>query len=229
MFRSIFKQRFCSTVPLLMVVFLFALLSIGAASAEEMISQEFSHSLLVNQPSQSWEHRIDLPLQTEGQFKIFIKRKLSLDGRLVIEREELTPTYYYVKVRLPKYIGEFAGGKLTVKLFMDKSPLNTPPLDAPENLKLMEGSAARHPDFIWKGAKKYSAITLYDVDTNQTIWERIILGYEGAGFDEPTYLDLHHYRWAVKQSDETGRWSNEAQAGFRIEEQSDGSVIAIPE
>ncbi|MFZ2959623.1 MAG: hypothetical protein WA705_22280 [Candidatus Ozemobacteraceae bacterium] len=215
--------------PWILGLFMLVLLTAGVARAGETVTQEFKHNLIINQPAQSWEHRIDLPADCGNHGFIFVKRELQLDGRLVIEREELTPTYYYVKVKLPKHLEEPVAGILVVKLSVDKQQALVPVLDAPTGLKLMEGCASRRPAFLWNGAKKYSVISLYDVNTNQTIWERVIVKHTGAAYDEPNYIELHHYKWAVMQSDETGRWSKETQAGFRVEQQPNGSVIAIPE
>jgi hypothetical protein len=209
---------------------LFVLLAGATAQAEvATLTKVFDHQLLVNSHPQSWEHRIDLPEAAAFTGRIFRTRRLQLEGRLVIEAEELTPTYYYVKVRLPKHFQEPARGILTVTLTYGE-PVTPPPAPAaPTDLKIAPISAARKPAFTWKAAPaaRYGAITLYDLDTNQTVWERVSVKPGVALFDEG-YLPLHRYLWAVKVSDEHGRWSTESRAAFRIMEK-DGVVVIVEE
>ncbi len=214
-------------LPVVLGLFVFVLLTAAVARAET-ITQEFKHNLLVNQPAQSWEHRIDIPEDCQAHGMIFVKRNLFLMGKLVIEREEFTPAYYYVKVSMPKHPGEPVAGVLKVTIDLDKKPCADPIVAPATDLKLMDGCASRYPIFTWKGNNNYAAITLYDADTNQTIWERVICKHSGAGYDEITPLPLHHYKWAVKLSDATGRWSKETQAAFKIVQQG-GAIVAIPE
>ena len=205
----------------------FALLAPFAAAAAT-VSQTFDHQLLVNQPPQSWEHRIDLPDAQAFAGEIFVKRDLAIDGRLVIEREILTPTYYYVKVRLPKHPSEPMRGILKVTLDTAKNAPVTPVLAPVTDLKLITDAApVLRPVFAWKGDGRFAAVTLYDLDLNQTVMERVQVNHKAIQFTEG-WLQHHHYRWAVKQSDETGRYSKEVQAGFRIEKVN-GVVVAIPE
>lgn len=209
------------------VALAFALLAPFAVSAETL-TQTFEHQLLVNQPPQSWEHRIDLPDAQAIAGEIFVKRDLALEGRLVIEREVLTPTYYYIKVRLPKHPAEPMKGILKVVLDTGKQAATTPVLDPVTELKLITDAApVLRPAFTWKGAGKFAAVTLYDVDLGQTVMERVAVNHKFTQFNEG-WLTKHHYRWAVKQADATGRYSKEVQAAFRIEEVN-GVVVAIPE
>lgn len=204
-----------------------ALVFSAALAGAETLKQQFDHQLLVNTPAQSWEHRIDLPEANAQKGLVFTKRNLQLLGRLVIEREEFTPTYYYVKVRLPKHFQEPARGFLNVELEIGNKPVAPVVTVPPTNLSIMDGCAARKPALLWKGEGKYTAITVYDVDAGKTVWERVIVGFKGAEYDEG-YLDLHHFKWAVKQSDESGRYTGETQAGFRIENKN-GMVVITPE
>lgn len=194
----------------------------------QMIEQNFFHQLKIGEPAQSWEHRIDLPDTAAMQGQVFVSRNLDLRmGKLVIEREILTPSYYYVKVRLPKHPDVPMAGNLKVELqignmISDKKP------EAPTALALSEVGATLKPVFTWKTACRYAAITLFDMTTQETVWERVSTRTGAIGFDEGYLTKGHHYRWAVKVSEGNGRYSPEAVAGFRIVEQN-GVVIAIPE
>ncbi|MBF0408281.1 MAG: hypothetical protein HQM10_13090 [Candidatus Riflebacteria bacterium] len=195
----------------------------------QTIKQVFDHQLLVNQPSQSWEHRVDLPDQYAQQGLIFVKRnlKIVLPCFLVVEREELNANYYYVKVRLPKVLPESKRGIVEVELSIGNTVPVTPDLNPPTELSLSQHTAARKPAFLWKGDSVYSAVTLYDLDEGQTIFERVVDNKKRVClFDEPYFLPLHRYIWAVKQVDETGKESAETQARFRIENQN-GTVVVI--
>lgn len=215
------------TRAMLLVAVLFITAFLSPVSAET-VSQTITHELLVNAPAQSWEHRIDLPEELAAKGQIFVKRALSMEGRMVIEREQFTPTYYYVKVRLPKYIGDYMKGILKVDLETGTQPIITPALDKPTGLALAPVTPALRPAFVWKGAGPYYAVTLYDVDENRTVMERVTIRHQYCSSTTEEWLKHHHYKWAVKQADETGRWSKEAQAGFRIEVK-DGVVVCIPE
>jgi hypothetical protein len=70
-------------------------------------------------------------------------------------------------------------------------------------------------------------VTLFDMDEGKTVFERVTTFAGHCAYDED-WLKMHHYKWAVKQSDETGCYSKEVQAGFRIEKQN-GVVVAVPE
>lgn len=213
-------------------VVLFAAVLVAAALLQplgaETISQTFTHDLVVNAPAQSWEHRIDLPEDLAMKGHIFVKRALAMDGRMVIEREQFTPTYYYVKVRLPKLVGEYMKGILKVSLETGTQPAVTPVPGQPTDLALAPYTAALRPVLTWKGTGPYYAVSLYDVNENRTVMERVTIAKTFCESTREEWLQHHHYRWAVKQADETGRWSREAQAGFRIEVK-DGIVVAIPE
>lgn len=196
------------------LIALIGLLVTGTAWAET-VSQTFEHKLGMNAPAQSWEHRIEL---TEGQMNdglFFVRRALTLTGKLEIESEELKGNYYYVKVWLPK---TFWGtkGALTVNIeALDQTPSMNPPA-APTDLKISGKSDPMAPTFTWKGLGKCSAVTLYDVTTNQTVWERIAVNALQAEVSGSLKIG-HHYKWAVKQSDENAKYSLETQAGFRLE------------
>jgi len=212
---------------LLVAVLLFAVALVCPVSAETL-SQTFTHELVVTAPAQSWEHRIDLPEELSATGRIFVRRALELTGRMVIEREQFTPTYYYVKVRLPKLVGEPMKGILKVDLELGSQPAVTPVPGQPTGLGTAPVTPALRPAFIWKGTGPYYAVTLYDVDENRTVMERVVIRNTYCSSTSEEWLKHHHYRWAVKQADETGRWSKEAQAGFRIEVK-DGVVVTIPE
>lgn len=217
-----FQAKMALTAALL---FIAAFLSPVSA---EPLSQTFAHELVVTAPAQSWEHRIDLPEELAAKGQIFVRRALEMTGPMVIEREQFTPTYYYVKVRLPKLVGEPMKGILKVDLELGTQPVVTPVPGQPTGLAIAPVSPALRPVFIWKGTGPYYAVSLYDVDENRTVMERVVIRNQYCSSTSEEWLKHHHYRWAVKQADETGRWSREAQAGFRIEVK-DGVVVTIPE
>ncbi|MDD3147938.1 MAG: hypothetical protein PHD82_11585 [Candidatus Riflebacteria bacterium] len=210
----------------LFVVVLMAL--VGVSASAETLEQNFFHQLKIGEPAQSWEHRIDLPESAAMHGRVFVGRNLDLRmGKLVIEREMLTPTFYYVKVRLPKHPEVPMAGNLKVELLVgdvisDKKP------EAPASLVLSPVGATLKPIFTWKTNCRYAAVTLFDVTSQQTVWERVATKAGYIGFDEGYLKKDHHYRWAVKVSDVNGRYSGETLAGFKIVEQN-GVVVAVPE
>lgn len=208
---------------LLVPLFLFA-----SSLSAETITKTFSHRLLVGEQSKTWEHRIDLPDDAVMAQKRFITRELDLRmGKLVVESEVFTPMFYYVKVKLAKHVEMGAAGQITIKLNIGKKPIESD-VSAPTNLKLSDVGATLKPIFTWKTEARYAAISLYDVDEQKTVWERVSTTTGFKAFDEPFYLKKHHYIWAVKVSDKSGRYSKPAQAAFKIITQ-DGVVIAVPE
>ena len=212
----------------LLAVLLFGLLLISSSAFAETITKTFSHKLLVGQPSQTWEHRIDLPDSAMINEKRFIARDLDIRmGKLVIVKEEFTPNYYYIKVKLAKHTEIFMKGFITIKLEIGDKPLvaNT---DAPTNLRLSSVAATLKPGFKWTTKNRYAAISLYDLDTQKTVWERISVNTGIKIFDEPFFLEQHRYIWSVKVSDKSGRYSKPVEASFKIVTQ-DGIVIAIPD
>ncbi|MGM0600698.1 MAG: hypothetical protein ACQETH_12885 [Candidatus Rifleibacteriota bacterium] len=193
-------------------VLVIALFATGQAAAEE-INKTFEHSLGFGNSAKSFEHKIDLSEELAAEGKYFIARSLKLDGKLVIEREELTKTYYYIKVRLPKATLWFAKGNVQITLKAEKTdaPAITP--NAPDNLKVWGGNYAR---FSWNGSENLTAISLYDKSDQKTIWERVILDKHECVMDEG-YLDVgHSYVWAVKQAGLSGKYSSESQNAFKV-------------
>lgn len=186
--------------------------SFSPAGAEEL-SQNFSHSLSIGNSSKSFEHRIDLPDEWSAKGKFFTGRELSLDGKLVIEREELAKTYYYVKVRLPKATLWFAKGSINITLKAENTPV-APVLGAPDGLKVQGGY---YPVFNWNGSGDYSAISLLDRSNGKTMWERVILRSHKCELDEGSVKIGGKYTWAVSQSDSSGRYSKESQNSFRVD------------
>lgn len=209
------------------VALLVGLVVIGTVVRAEEITKTFEHQLLVNSQPQSWEHRIDLPENLMAQGIYFQKRNLQVVGKLVIEREVLTRTSYYIKVRLPKVFEEPKFGAVTVKLEANSLPPSTALVAAPTDLKLAEVTPALRPAITWKGAPRFAHVTLYDVDENATVLERVAVNHKFVAVDEG-WLKHHHYIWAVKLADEYGRTSSEVQFKFRIEKQN-GIVVAVPE
>lgn len=198
------------------------------AAQAENIEENFFHQLKVGEQARSWEHRIDLPEAVAMKGRVFIGRNLDLRmGKLVIEREEFTPHYYYVKVRLPKHVDVPMAGNLKVELTIG-SLFETNVPAAPAGLALSNAGATLKPVFTWKTSSRYAAITLFDMTEQKTVWERVSTTSGYIGFDEGFLKKDHRYRWAVKVSDANGRYSAETVSGFRIEEQN-GVVIAIPE
>ncbi len=216
-------------IPRLVAVFLISVVLFPAlVSAQTVVTKQFDHQLLVNTPPQSWEHVIELPESMAMKGQIFVKRNLALLGKLVIEKEEFKPTFYYVKVKLPKHFEEPVPGFLTGTLDPGDSPSQTPVLEAPSKLKIHELSAARKPIFCWDGPGKFAGLSLFDVTRGQTIWERVIVAFKGVEYDEGFLPVGHHYKWAVRQSDESGEYSKEIMSGFKIIEQN-GTVIIVSE
>ncbi|MFZ2957735.1 MAG: hypothetical protein WA705_12680 [Candidatus Ozemobacteraceae bacterium] len=182
----------------------------------DTLVQNFEHKLGMNAPSQSWEHRIDLPDNLNQLGFSFFRRTLTLSGKMVIEAEELTSTYYYVKVRLGKtFFGSKGSIAISLEAAKDLPPCN--PLAAPTELKISQKSDPMAPTFTWKGEGKYTAISLFDSTINETVWERIVPAALSASVDGCGLHINHHYKWAVKQSDICAKYSPEAQAGFRLE------------
>ena len=192
---------------------LFALvLCLSPLTAEEL-NKNFAHSLSIGNSAKSYEHKIDLPESWAAEGKYFTGRSLKLDGKLVIEREELTKTYYYVKVRLDKATLWFAKGSIDVSLKAAADAPTTPVLDPPTGLKVTGGS---YVGFLWNGAGAYSAISLMDRESGKSLWERVILNDHECDARDADMSVGGKYLWAVKQADETGKYSVEAQAKFRI-------------
>ena len=203
------------------------LLLVSSCVQAEVISQKFEHQLLVNSQPQSWEHRIDLPENMMQQGLYFLKRDLQVVGRLVIEREVLTRTSYYIKVRLPKHYEEPMYGAVTVSVEASaQTPAGTP-VAAPTEVKLFEVAPALRPVITWKGDTRFAHVTLYDLDENATVLERVTVNHKYASVVEG-WLKQHHYRWAIKLADDFGKTSKEVQVGFRIETQN-GVVVVVPE
>ncbi len=180
----------------------------------EELHKNFSHSLGLGNAAQSYEHRIDLPSDWAAAGKIFVGRELKMDGKLVIEREELTKTYYYVKVRLPKATLWFAKGSIDIRLKAEKTDATSPVLAPPTDLKVSGGF---YPRFSWAGAGNYSAISLLDRNNGKTLWERVIINGHKCDMDEGSVRIGGKYTWAVKQTDVCGHYSAEAQSNFRVD------------
>jgi len=198
---------------------------VAQAACAETLTKTFFHQLLVSDVAKSWEHRIDLPESSGVAGQYFVKRKLSvLMGKLVIEAEEFTPTYYYVKVRLPKMVGQPMAGEITIDLEIGEGTCS-PAVDAPSKLKLFEHAAALKPLFTWVTKERYAMVTLYDLDENKTIWERVSTTGGYIGYDEG-FIKKHHFLWAVRVGNEFGKWSSEVQAKFHIAVQ-DGIVVVV--
>ncbi len=211
-----------------LVLLIVCLLSVALVAQAETLEKNFFHQLKVGEQPQSFEHRIDLPEAAAMKGQVFTGRGLDLRmGKLVIEREMLTPTFYFVKVRLPKHVEVPMAGNLKIQLEIgDVLSSKTP--DAPVQLALSSAGATLKPIFTWKTTCRYAAITLFDLTEQKTVWERVSTTCGYIGFDEGYLKKDHRYRWAVKVSDANGRFSTETVAGFKIEEQN-GVVIAIPE
>ncbi|MFZ2961239.1 MAG: hypothetical protein WA705_30530 [Candidatus Ozemobacteraceae bacterium] len=197
----------------LLALVLAAFPAVGFAQVETF-QQTFEHKLGIGASPQSYEHRIDLPQAWSQKNLVFVRRVLSLTGKLVIEREELTATYYYVKVRLPKAVIWTAKGSLAVTLEGFSQPSTAPAPEAPSRISV--GGPGLTPIFLWDGLGKYTAITLLDRANNQNIWERVIVSGKKTDLDEGRLHVGGHYLWAVRQSDETAKYSAEAGGAFKI-------------
>lgn len=191
---------------------LMQILSLGAIA--DVIEQKYEHKLGMSEGATSWEHRIDLPENLAAQGHVFNKRMLAPEGRLVVEREELTKTYYYIKVRLPKaqLLPMKGAVKVTIETTQTPTPAPVPP--APEKLYMTEPAEAA--GFGWEGMGKYTNITLLDRGTGQTIWERVAVNSKHLHLDEDKLYVNHRYIWAVVQSDESGVYGPASQFKFRI-------------
>jgi hypothetical protein len=217
------RSKICLTI------FAFVMLFACSAQAVEFYEKEFFHQLPVGTDAQSWEHKIDLTDEMMYKDQNFVAREIDLrEGKLVVEHEELTSMYYYVKVRLPKHKDLPMAGKIKVKLTVADNPVCPFPPSAPTDLSLSKVGATLKPIFTWKTDERYAAITLYDVTDQKTVWERISTTQGYKAFDDGFLKTDHHYKWAVKVSNKYAAYSKEAMAGFRIEE-VDGVVVAIPE
>jgi hypothetical protein len=190
------------------------LLCLPLIGAAETIGKTFDHNLGIGTGSKSYEHRIDLPEALLAKGHVFVQRSLGLSGKLVIEREELKGTYYYVKVRLPKAWLIPAKGSLKVTLETGTQAPASPVLQAPAGLTVRE--PAGNPRFSWQGTGKFTAVSLLDRNSGQTVWERVILNATQTQVDENVLAIGHRYLWAVKQADETARYSTETSDAFSI-------------
>lgn len=206
---SMFRLRGLSLLFSLLIVALF----LAPAGAEEL-NKSFSHSLGIGNQAQSYEHRIDLPSELAAAGRFFIGRSLKLDGKLVIEREELTRTSYYVRVRLPKATLWLAKGSIAITLKAEKTDAPPPTFAAPADLKV---SGGYYPRFSWSGTGNYSAISLLDRSSGKTLWERIVLNSSKCDLDEGSVRINGRYTWAVKNTDECCHYSPEAQSHFRVD------------
>ena len=195
-------------------VFVLCMVCSGAACAETIV-QNFDHSLGIGTSAQSWEHRIDIPdgLAMKGQ--VFVKRTLALAGKLVIEREEFKSNYYYVKVRLPKAWMWVSKGNLAVTLETGAEAPSTQVLEPCQGLRVFGYGTT--PKFSWNGLGKFTAVTLLDRTSAQNVWERVILNGCAGDLDEGSLRVGNHYYFGVRQSDETGRYSTESRAAFRVD------------
>lgn len=186
---------------------------VPAIGAADVLEKKIEHNLGLGSGAQSWEHRIDLPEDWAARGLFFARRSLTLDGRLVIEREELAKTYYFVKVRLPKEQLLPMKGSLVVKLDALPTPILTPVIAPCERLTITERV---NPTFSWTGMGKYTAITLLEREGAKTVWERVITSGTVARLDESVLRVGRRYLWAVKQSDEIAKYGPEAMAAFRV-------------
>lgn len=195
------------------VLVLLQVLSVSAFA--EVIEQTYEHKLGMSQGATSWEHRIDLPENLAAQGYVFHKRSFALSGRLVVEAEELTRTYYYLKVRLPKYQLFPMSGAITVSVESTLTPVSPTTLAAPT--KLYMTNPAEAPGFGWEGPGRFTNITLLDRSSGKTIWERVLVGAKRCHLDEDRLYYHGRYIWAVRQSDETAAWGPSSEFRFRIE------------
>ncbi|MBF0546107.1 MAG: hypothetical protein HQM08_16805 [Candidatus Riflebacteria bacterium] len=197
-----------------LAIFCLATLLFPVSGYAESMNQTFDHKLSLGQSSTSWEHRIDLPSDWSAKGLVFNRRILTPSGSLLIEREELSRTYYYVKVRLLKRTFGSSKGSLQVALEAG-SPTNPTIFSAP--ISLAFAGDALNPSFAWNGPGKYFAASLYDRNKNQNLWERVIVGNSSAKLDEGQLEIGGRYILGVCQSDETGKYSSSANKNFRID------------
>ncbi|MBF0406487.1 MAG: hypothetical protein HQM10_03985 [Candidatus Riflebacteria bacterium] len=191
-----------------------ALLGITGMASADVIQQSYEHRLGLGQTSESWDHQIDIPADWAAKGYVFNRRMLAPTGDLEIEREELSRTYYFVKVRLVKGKLGFAKGSLNVTL-EGGAPVAATNLQAPEGLSV--AGKPLTPSFAWNGNGKYFSISLYNRDTNQTLWERVITGNKTVTLNEIKLKIAGKYTFGVCQSDETSKYSKAANRNFRID------------
>lgn len=199
-----------------LTVLVLVLLQVPMMSAiADVIERTYEHKLGMSQGATSWEHRIDLPEDQLAKNYVFHKRSFTLSGRLVVEREELTRTFYYIKVRLPKAQLLPMKGAITVSVESTQTPV--PPMTLPAPAKLYMTNPAEAPGFGWEGAGRFTNITLLDRHSGKTIWERVHVGLTHCRLDEDKLYVHGRYIWAVRQSDETAAWGPSSEFRFRIE------------
>ncbi len=211
--RSFRGGRLSFVVVIAAIAFFAAVVPAGAVVREQMV-QAFDHFSPSGTFETSFEHRIDIPGEWATNNMVFVSRVLRLSGKLHVEREELTGTYYYIKVGLPRALNAPASGSITIMLEAAAEAPFLPVLDPCDRMTV--GGSPAKPAFSWRGHGEYTAISLFDKSWNKTVWERVVQGATTAVKIDGNMMVGHHYIWALKQTDETARYSPEAQAAFAI-------------
>ncbi len=189
---------------------------LGGPVCAETLQKQFPHKLASAYPvvTKIFEDRVDLPDAWAKQGWRFLKRAIKPSGKLVIEREELTATYYYVRVKMFSDVMDITG---QVDVTLEGGPALALPA-APEPCTSLSAKApALRPFFSWSGSNAFTLVSLMEKSTGSTIWERLVLNASKAHVDEGALKVGSHYLWAVKHGDEFGRYSAQTVGAFRIE------------
>lgn len=180
--------------------------------AAATVCETFAHALPPGAGAASFTHLVPLPDDLAAQGCYFSRRTLTVSGRLEIEREELSGTGYYVRVRLSAGGAVPACGTLTVTLEAEPTPSPTPIPDAPTALHV-EGSPAR-PELTWNGQGTGAALSLFDRSWGETLWERVVTGGTRVAVRDARLLLHHRYLFAVRECNADGHYSLETQGAF---------------
>jgi len=218
MIRSVFKL---SAIGILVLFCCCTSLVYG-----ETYTQKFEYKVGNVTPSYNKEIKIDLPEEFAQKNLIFVKRNVEFPvnqvsvvtpkGKIIGISERLTANSYYLNTRCMNGFWSTPGKKaeVVVTLEIGANPSTSPVLDPPSGLTVTGAPFA--PTFNWKGAGKHAALSVIDVKDGKTVFERVVFNSSSYTMDEGTLKPLSEYIWAVKQSDETGRYSKETQARFSI-------------
>jgi len=195
----------------------------------ETLTKEYSVKVGNITPSQNHQIVIDLPDEYAQKNLYFVKRTISIPvnqvsavtpkGRISGIKETMTATHYVLDLR---YMSGFwtpeVNKHVTVTVTMEIGPKSTNPATpiAPSALTVIDPPSPFTPTFKWSGKGCYAAITVLDAKTGATVWERLVANNSAYALDEGVLKPLTQYQWAVKLTDESGRYSQETQASFII-------------
>lgn len=209
-----------------LTVFCICMTMVAFVVNAEVIEKTFFHQLKIGDEPQNFRHVIPLPEAEMMSGRVFSERDLSLMmGDLAIVREELTPMYYFIEVRLTKHKKLPAAGQVTVELKTGKG-ISSQVSKPPQNLSIAEISAALKPIFTWEAEDRYAVVSLYDLTKDELIWERISPTSGFIAYDEGFLDNGHEYEWSVRVGKSNGNFSEPKLARFEIRT-IDGVVTII--